>query len=191
LKPYICVIKGSALNIVLHICCGVCAAGAAQTLVNEGHAVRGFFYNPNIHPEEEYLRRMEAVRTVAQHLQFPIDVGPYTPDDWLGETAALKNEPEGGRRCEVCFKLRLKKTYQYMLDCNAEAFTTTLTISPRKSALIVNRIGREIDDKRFLVRDFKKKDGFLHATQLAKKWDLYRQYYCGCTYSMQKGETDG
>lgn len=159
--------------------------------MDEGHEVTGFYYNPNIHPEDEYVLRMETARLVAQQLQFPIDVGPYTPDDWLSTTASLKNEPEGGKRCEVCFRIRLEKTYRFMLDCNAEAFTTTLTLSPRKPAHIINGIGQEIDNNRFLIRDFKKKDGFLHATQSAKKWELYRQNYCGCIYSMVKGETDG
>jgi len=173
------------VKIVLHICCGVCAAGAVKTLVEEGHQVVGFFYNPNIHPAQEYERRLETAYRVAQELDFPLEAGPYTPEEWLKETNSLKHEPEGGKRCPVCFKIRLEETYLYMLDYGADAFTTTLTISPHKSAQVINKIGQEIGGDKFLVRDFKKKDGFKRAIQLARQWELYRQNYCGCIYSMR------
>jgi len=173
------------MKILLHICCGVCAAGVVERLTLEGHQVHGLFYNPNIHPQQEYDRRLGVARKVAQKLNFPLEVPPYTPEEWLKETIYLANEPEGGRRCEVCFRLRLKRAYLYMKDFGADAFTTTLTISPHKSAVVINRVGREIGGERFLARDFKKKEGFHRATELAKKWALYRQNYCGCIYSMR------
>jgi predicted adenine nucleotide alpha hydrolase (AANH) superfamily ATPase len=173
------------MKIVLHICCGVCAAGATEVLINEGHQVLGFFYNPNIYPAEEYQRRLETARRVAQELHFPLEVPVYEPEEWLKQTNSLSDEPEGGKRCHVCYRLRLEKTYDYMVDCGADAFTTTLTISPRKSAQIINSIGQEIGSGKFLMRDFKKKDGFKRAVEMAKKWELYRQDYCGCRYSMR------
>ncbi len=173
------------MKILLHICCGVCAAGVVERLALEGHQVHGLFYNPNIHPRQEYDRRLEVARKVAQKLNFPLEVPPYTPEEWFKETIYLANEPEGGRRCEVCFKLRLKEAYLYMKDCGADAFTTTLTISPHKSAAVINRVGWEIGGERFLARDFKKKEGFQRAMELAKKWALYQQNYCGCIYSMR------
>jgi len=174
------------MKILLHICCGVCAAGVAERLALEGHQVRGLFYNPNIHPRQEYDRRLEVARKVAQELNFPLEVPPYTPEEWFKETISLANEPEGGRRCEVCFRLRLKRAYLYMKDYGEDAFTTTLTISPHKSVAVINRVGREIGGGRFLARDFKKKEGFKRAMELAKKWALYRQNYCGCIYSMRR-----
>ena len=173
------------MKVVLHICCGVCAAGVVERLTLEGHEVLGLFYNPNIHPLEEYKRRLEATYKVAKEINFPLEVGPYTPEEWFEETSSLENEPEGGQRCEVCFRLRLKQAYLYLKDCGWDAFTTTLTVGPRKSALTVNRVGQEIGGDRFLVRDFKKKAGFQRATELAKKWALYRQDYCGCIYSLR------
>lgn len=173
------------MKVVLHICCGVCAAGAAGALLAEGHEVIGFFYNPNIHPTEEYHRRLEAARRVAQELHFPLEAGPYAPEEWFRETELLKHEPEGGKRCQVCFRIRLKSTYHYLAGCHADAFTTTLTVGPSKSAEVINNIGREIGGEKFLVRDFKKNDGFKLATQSAKRWGLYRQNYCGCKYSMR------
>jgi len=173
------------VKIVLHICCGVCAAGVVERLTLEGHQVLGLFYNPNIHPLEEYERRLAATCQVAKELNFSLEVGPYTLEEWFEETSSLENEPEGGRRCEVCFRLRLKKTHLYLKDCGWDAFTTTLTISPRKSADTINQAGQEIGGDTFLVRDFKKKQGSQRATELAKKWALYRQNYCGCIYSMR------
>ena len=177
------------MKVVLHICCGVCAAGVAERLMAEGHDVSGFFYNPNIHPPEEFHRRLEVAHRVAGEFGFPMVVAPYRPEEWHREADSLAGEPEGGRRCEVCFRLRLAKTYRYMLDQGADAFTTTLTISPHKSAEMINRIGREIGGYSFMVRDFKKKAGFHRAIELARQWELYRQDYCGCIYSMRDGKS--
>lgn len=173
------------MKVVLHICCAVCAAGAAASLIAEGHQVYGFFYNPNIHPPEEYRRRLENACRVARELSFPLAEGPYTPDEWLRQTASLKDEPEGGQRCAVCFRLRLEKTYRYMQECGGDAFTTTLTMGSNKPAAVINQIGGLIGGDSFLKRDFKKKEGFKHALALAKKWSLYRQNYCGCIYSIR------
>lgn len=175
------------MKVVLHICCAVCAAGAAEALIREGHEVVGFFYNPNIHPVEEYERRLEAAHIVARKLNFPLQVPVYTPEEWLKRAGPLKDEPEGGRRCQACFRLRLEEAYHYLIDCQADAFTTTLTVSPHKSALLINQIGQEIGGGKYLIRDFKKKDGFKRAVQLAKQWQLYRQDYCGCIYSLRGG----
>lgn len=176
------------MKVALHICCGVCAAGVVERLVSEGHQVSGFFYNPNIHPVEEYERRLEVARQVAGEMDFPLAVGQYESGLWFEKTKGLENEPEGGRRCPVCFRLRLEKAYAHMLEMDWDAFTTTLTVSPSKSATIVNQIGREIGGDRFLSRDFKKKDGFKRSMELAKKWELYRQHYCGCIYSLRESE---
>ena len=123
---------------------------------------------------------------MARETGFSLVVLPYIPPEWLEEAGALGKEPEGGRRCEACFRLRLKKTRDYMLAHGWDAFTTTLTVSPQKSADVINRVGREVGGDSFLVRDFKKKGGFQRTMELAKKWSLYRQHYCGCIYSMRE-----
>ncbi|MFC1905540.1 epoxyqueuosine reductase QueH [Chloroflexota bacterium] len=176
------------MKIVLHVCCGVCAAGVVKTLTEEGYQVTGYFYNPNIHPEQEYFKRLEAARRVSQELHFPLEIALYNPDDWLKETEHLEQEAEGGARCPVCFRMRLKKTFSYLKDCGADAFTTTLTISPHKSAIIVNRIGQDIGGDKFLARDFKKQEGFKKAIQLARQWQIYQQNYCGCRYSIREAK---
>ena len=174
------------MKAVLHICCGVCAAGAADMLLIEGHEVTGYFYNPNIYPRDEYDRRLDAARLVAQKLGFEIIEGPYDTAAWQLATAGLENEPEGGLRCTACFRVRLQMTYNQALERGAGAFTSTLTIGPRKSAADINRIGEEIGGEHYLSRDFKKKDGFKRAVQTAGDWGLYRQNYCGCIYSMKE-----
>lgn len=173
------------MKVVLHICCGVCAAGVAERLTREGHQIFGFFYNPNIHPREEYERRLEAAAKVAKKLNFPLAAGLYTPEEWFQETASLENEPEGGRRCEICYRFRLEKTYHHLEECRGDAFTTTLTVSPSKKTRVINQVGQEIGGDKFLVRDFKKQAGFQRSMELAKKWSLHRQNYCGCTYSQK------
>jgi predicted adenine nucleotide alpha hydrolase (AANH) superfamily ATPase len=157
-----------------------------ERLISEGHQIRGLFYNPNIHPLEEYQKRLDVARKVAKELNFPLEAGPYTPQEWLQETSSLADEPEGGKRCQVCFRIRLKQTYLYMKKHGWDAFATTLTVSPHKSAEVVNHIGGEVGGERFLSRDFKKKAGFQQAIELAKKWALYRQNYCGCIYSQRE-----
>jgi predicted adenine nucleotide alpha hydrolase (AANH) superfamily ATPase len=173
------------MKIILHICCGVCAAGVVERLTREGHEVRGYFYNPNIHPLAEYNRRLEVAQKVAQEFNFSLAVPPYLPQEWHKEIISLENEPEGGKRCEICFRLRLKQTFDYMREQGGDVFTTTLTVSPQKSAMLVNQVGGELGGERFLVRDFKKQEGFKRSMELAKKWALYRQHYCGCVYSQK------
>lgn len=174
------------MKVVLQICCGVCAAGVVTTLMDEGHEVTGYFCNPNIYPELEYRRRLAAARTVATMLSFPLITAPYNNEEWQQLCAPYAAAPEGGERCEHCFRLRLESTHRFMLSSGAEAFTTTLTISPHKSAETVNRVGRELGGDSFMARDFKKKDGFKRAIEAARQWGLYRQDYCGCIYSLME-----
>ena len=173
------------MKVVLHICCGVCAAGAADVLLTEGHQVIGYFHNPNIHPGQEYRLRLEAAQRTADKLKFELAAGPYDFEDWNKATAGMGDEPEGGPRCSVCYRLRLEKTFGFMRERGADAFTSTLTISPHKQAAEINRIGKELGGDRYMARDFKKKDGFKRSMEMARSWGLYRQNYCGCIYSLR------
>jgi predicted adenine nucleotide alpha hydrolase (AANH) superfamily ATPase len=153
-------------------------------LREEGYnQIIGFFYNPNIHPFKEYKKRIEIAYQVAKILNFELIEAEYDKDNWFKLTDSLKQEPEGGKRCWVCFKLRLGKTYEKAKQLNIQLFTTTLTVSPKKNALLINKIGKEIAPEYFLAEDFKKKDGFKKAMEFSKKYNLYRQNYCGCLYS--------
>ncbi len=170
-------------KVLLHICCGICASSVVQTLREENFYVVGFFYNPNIHPQQEYLKRQEVAKQVARILKFELILGSYDKEGWLAETRGFENEPEGGQRCFACFKMRLEQTQKKASQMNKSKFTTTLTVSPHKNATIINGIGKSISPSGFLARDFKKQKGFQLAIDFAKRYNLYRQNYCGCIYS--------
>ena len=172
------------MNILLHTCCGICAGGVAERLLAEGHRVTGYFFNPNIHPAEEYERRLQVAQAIARHIGFPLVVGEYDSQRWLAAVTGLESEPEGGRRCAICYSFRLLETQRVALERGFDAFTTTLTVTPRKPAAVVNRVGTEIGGGRFLARDFKKQDGFKRTNEIARKLGVYRQHYCGCVYSL-------
>jgi predicted adenine nucleotide alpha hydrolase (AANH) superfamily ATPase len=175
------------MKVLLHICCGVCASSVAERLMCEGHTVTGFFYNPNVHPADEYERRLEAARKVSRELGFELARGPYDRENWFQLIKGKEYEPEGGSRCETCFRMRLEKTYEYFRKKgDFKFFTTTLTVSPKKDALLVNRVGCDIAPDHFMAANFKTKNGFLRATELAREWGLYHQHYCGCIYSKEE-----
>ncbi|MDO9333836.1 MAG: epoxyqueuosine reductase QueH [Dehalococcoidales bacterium] len=179
------------MKVLLHVCCGVCAGSVVERLLSEGHQVTGYFFNPNIHPAIEYEKRLQVAQAVAESIGFPLSAGEYKPESWLKATVGLEKETEGGRRCEVCYRLRLEAAFQFMQEHSFDVFTTTLTVSPHKPAVVVNRVGKEIGGDKFLARDFKKQDGFKRANEIAKKLGLYRQHYCGCVYSLnQPGHED-
>jgi predicted adenine nucleotide alpha hydrolase (AANH) superfamily ATPase len=174
------------MKVLLHICCGVCAGSVAERLMCEGYEVTGFFYNPNIHPADEYQKRLKAAEKVAHHLQFELIEGPYEREKWFPLVKGKEYEPEGGERCRICFEMRLKKTYKQLLKGMFDRFATTLTVSPLKNVDLVNQTGREINEERFICADFKKKNGYQRAVELARELDLYRQTYCGCIYSLEE-----
>jgi predicted adenine nucleotide alpha hydrolase (AANH) superfamily ATPase len=170
-------------KILLHICCGVCSSSVVERLREEGYQPIGFFYNPNIHPQEEYLRREDTAKQAARILKFELIPASYDKDGWLVKTKGLENEPEGGRRCPVCFKMRLEETEKMARKMNIPKFTTTLSVSPHKNSAVINDIGSKLSPSNFLARDFKKHDGFKLAIEFSKRYNLYRQIYCGCIYS--------
>ena len=172
-------------EVLLHICCGVCASSVVERLREDGYKPKGFFYNPNIHPKEEYLKRQEEAKQVARILKFELVLGSYNKDKWLAKIKGLENEPEGGRRCSVCFNMRLEETQRRAKQMSIPKFATTLTVSPHKNTTVINEIGKAISPSGFLALDFKRKSGFRLAIEFAKRYNLYRQNYCGCIYSKQ------
>jgi predicted adenine nucleotide alpha hydrolase (AANH) superfamily ATPase len=173
-------------RILLHICCAPCATYSIERVLKDGYQVIGYFYNPNIQPLNEYKRRLKEVKKLAKIMELTIYFGNYNLKEWFRRIKGLEKEPEGGKRCEQCFKMRLEQTAIFAIEKNIKFFTTTLTISPHKNSELIHRIGREIGDKyglEFLPYNFKKKDGFKKSIILSKKFNLYRQNYCGCIFS--------
>ncbi|MBF0216805.1 MAG: epoxyqueuosine reductase QueH [Candidatus Omnitrophica bacterium] len=171
------------MNILLHICCGVCSASVVERLKSEGHTVTGYFYNPNIWPPEEYLKRLDIARAVSREMDFTLHEGVYEHDIWLGRVKGMEGGPEGGKRCGECFRMRLNRTFEIFRKGGYDVFTTTLTVSPVKDKDVVNGIGEEIAGDKFLRADFKKKGGYQRSLAIAKEMGLYRQNYCGCEFS--------
>lgn len=169
-------------RVLLHICCGVCAGAVVQKLRDDGFEVTGFFYNPNIYPEKEYEQRLEVVRQASQLLGFTLVEGPYEINAWLERVQGLEAEPEGGQRCQVCFRMRLQKTAEKAREMGIEHIASTLSVSPHKNVQEINAIGQGLSAG-FLPYDFKKQDGFKKTMDFAKKHGFYRQHYCGCKYS--------
>lgn len=166
----------------MHICCGVCAGAVVQKLRDDGFEVAGYFYNPNIHPAEEYERRREVVRKASRLLGFELVAGPYDNIVWQEQIKSLEEEPEGGKRCPVCFQVRLQKAADKARELGIKYLASTLSVSPHKNVQEINMIGQELS-KGFLPYDFKKQDGFKKTMDFAKEHNFYRQHYCGCESS--------
>jgi predicted adenine nucleotide alpha hydrolase (AANH) superfamily ATPase len=171
--------------LLAHICCGPDAIYAVA-LLQADHEVTGVFYNPNIDPREEYDRRLGEVLKVERILGFTLIAGDYDRPRWEKAVRAFRDEPERGRRCDVCAALRLDRTARLAREAGISAFTTIMSVSPRKKADAINRIGRRIGAKyglRFLESDFKKKGGFQKSVELSRRYGLYRQSDCGCAFA--------
>ncbi len=179
-------------KILLHTCCAPCASVAIVRLLPEFNPVL-LFYNPNIHPEKEYIQRREETKRLADFWNLKFIEGPYYDKTWgfwkwFALASPLKNEPEGGKRCKVCFGLRLRYTAMKASYMGIKYFTTTLTTGPNKPASIINVIGKRWAQAYgliFIEADFKKKNGYLASVRMSKQLNLYRQHYCGCIYSFR------
>jgi len=172
-------------KLLLHICCAGCGAYVSQKL-KDNFDVCLFFYNPNIFPYSEYEQRLEDVRKISERYKIELLVGEYEHKAWLKKIKDYENEPEKGKRCEICYFDRLELTAQTAKSKKFDFFTTTLTVSPHKLANKIIEMGKELSQKyevEFLPEDFKKKNGFKEASALSKRIGLYRQNYCGCEFS--------
>ena len=177
-------------RLLLHVCCAPCSTHVVQSLKGQ-FDVTGHFYNPNIHPEAEYLRRAAEMEGYSGRINLPLRVSRYDPDLWREAVRGLEGEPEGGERCLVCYRLRLKTTASLARGEGFTHFTTSLSVSPHKRADAINAVGREIASSyglEFYAADFKKKDGFAQSLRLSQEAGLYRQDYCGCVYSLKERE---
>lgn len=175
-------------KMLVHICCAPDALYVMEIL-KENYEVSGFFYNPNIFPRTEYKLRLEETKKVARILNFNLIEGSYDIEWWLKITQKFKEEPEKGKRCDICYAMRLKKTAEKASSLDCDIFTSVMSLSPLKKADVLNRVGRMFAFKyklNFLEANFKKKDGFRKSIDLSKRYELYRQNYCGCKYSMRK-----
>ena len=183
--------KGRTPSVLLHVCCAPCSSYCLEYL-SDYFEITVFFYNPNISLSQEYDYRLSEEKRYISLRDFKNSVniieGEYEPKDFFDAAKGLENEPEGGKRCAECFKLRLEATAKKAKELGFDYFTTTLTISPLKNAALLNEIGFEMAEKygvNWLPSDFKKREGYKRSIELSREYDLYRQNYCGCIYSKQ------
>ena len=182
-------------GILLHSCCGPCSSSVLE-LLSKYFDVTVLWYNPNLYPEAEYDKRLETqkqlIDAIAENgVQAKLLVEPWRSEDYFSRIKGLENEPEEGKRCLECFKIRLEETARIASERGFEWFCTTLTVSSRKDAVAINAIGREAEAKygvKWLPSEFKKREGNHRSIILSEKYGLYRQEYCGCVFSLVNRE---
>lgn len=173
-------------KILLHSCCAPCGGQVITELRKQGFEVTVFFYNPNIFPFEEYEIREKEIEKFCQSQNINFIKGDWNHQDWLEFIKGGEKEQEGGMRCIKCYEFRLEKISKYAQENNFDYFASTLSISPHKNAFKINEVGRQLAQKykiNFYEADWKKHDGFKKSCQLSKKYNFYRQTYCGCEFS--------
>lgn len=173
-------------KVLLHTCCAICSAYPIQHLQSLGYEVLCYFYNPNIFPESEYQKRLEAQEILCENLGCKLLVEEYNPQEFF--EIGLENEPEKGKRCEKCFDLRLSQTFETAQNLGIENVSTSIVISPHKDFELISQMGLSFGEKygiNYLAIDFKKNDGMKKSNEAAKNLELYRQDYCGCKYSVR------
>lgn len=179
-------------KLLLHSCCAPCSSSVI-TLLTKYFDITILYYNPNISPIEEYKKRKEEqIRLIKEIDKIgSIDIldCDYDNEIYENKIKGYENCPERGERCTICFNLRLEKTAKIAKENNYDYFCSTLTVSPYKNANLINQIGSSLGEKykiKWLYSDFKKADGYKKSIELSKKYNLYRQDYCGCIYSQRK-----
>lgn len=178
-------------TLLIHSCCAPCSSYVLEYL-SEYFKITVFYYNPNIYPESEYTKRIAEQQKLIRDMKFRYPVsflaGEYDKEKFYEMAAGMEDLKEGGARCMKCYELRLSEAARQAVAGGFEYFTTTLSISPMKNAQKLNEIGLRVGEEygvKYLVSDFKKKNGYKRSIELSKEYGLYRQDYCGCEFSMR------
>ena len=181
-------------RVLLHSCCGPCSSAVLE-YITQYFDVTLLWYNPNLYPKEEFDRRfrtqVELIEKMGLADKVDILAEPWKSEDYYRRVKGLENEPEGGKRCAECFRLRLLETARLAKHYGYDYFCTTLTLSRHKDAVLINTIGEEIAKAvgvGWLPSDFKKRNGENRSIELSEQYGLYRQLYCGCEFSLRKRE---
>ncbi len=186
-------------KILLQSCCAPCSTAVIERLADT-YDITILYYNPNIYPEEEYLKRkneeikyIDILHKTKPEINIDFLDCDYDNITFYDAVKGLENEREGGARCAVCFKVRLSKTAMLAKQHGFDLFGTTLTVSPHKNAELINMIGKSLEKEcgvEFLESNFKKQNGYKRSVELAKENDLYRQNYCGCEFALRVQEKE-
>ncbi|MDE6834633.1 MAG: epoxyqueuosine reductase QueH [Ruminococcus sp.] len=179
-------------SLLLHVCCAPCSSHTL-CILERYFNITLYFCNPNISPESEFIYRLNELKRLVSEMHLDIEIieEEYNPEIFYKLAEGLENLPERSERCQKCISHRLEMSAQKAKLLNCDYFTTTLTISPHKDCTFINQCGADISDKYgvdYLFSDFKKHDGYKHSIELSRKYNLYRQNYCGCIYSKINSE---
>lgn len=179
-------------KLLLHSCCAPCSTYILEYLT-EHFDISVLYYNPNIHPSEEFYKREREqerfINLVEKKNKIDLIKADYNPKEFFAVVKGHELDKEGGDRCAICYELRLDQAAQYAKKLGYDYFTTTLSISPHKNAQVINSIGERLEEKydvKYLYADFKKKNGFKRSIELCNQFDIYRQDYCGCVFSLKE-----
>ncbi|MBT3817278.1 MAG: epoxyqueuosine reductase QueH [Candidatus Magasanikbacteria bacterium] len=173
-------------RLLFHVCCGPCSIALFEELKEQFDEVVAYFYNPNIHPEEEYERRKKEVELLCEEAGVSFVEGPYDSENWFALTKDLKEEREGGSRCGLCFDMRVKRAVEYAREHGFDTVATSITSGRNKRADVINPIGLTHAMEQglvFLEADWKKGGRQEKGIAMGKEKGVYRQDYCGCVYS--------
>ena len=177
-------------KMLLHSCCGPCSTAVIEKLLEE-YNITVYYYNPNIYPYDEYLHRLQEQKRFLKEKygkKIKLIEGEWGCEKFNKLASGLELEKEGGSRCAICFNMRLEQTAKFAVENGFDIFTTTLSVSPYKNHLLLNDIGQKLSNKykvEYLPANFKKNDGYLRSIKLSKEYELYRQDYCGCEFSLK------
>ena len=177
-------------KILLHVCCAPCSGAIIEELITSGIEPFLFFCNPNVYPEEEYLKRKKEVIRFAGKKNLPYFDPPYDPAAWNQSIQGLEKEPERGKRCSVCFEFRLNETARFAAEKEFSVFATTLGISRWKDLDQVNAAGKKAESLysklTFWPQNWRENEGQKRMYEVVKRENFYMQNYCGCLYSIRK-----
>ena len=176
-------------KLLMHSCCAPCAGEIMEAVAASGIDTTIYFYNPNIHPKEEYEIRKEENIRFAEKLGFDFIDADYDKDNWFERVSGLEDEPERGERCTVCFDMRFERSALYANENGFDVFATTLGISRWKDLNQINGAGLRAANKynnlTFWDFNWRKQGGSSRMLEISKKEKFYKQEYCGCVYSLR------
>lgn len=186
-------------KLLLHVCCGACSC-YPLIFLQDLFDVTVLFSNSNIYPYEEYIKRLNALKgyvsSIEEKLNTKIKIveDAYNHENFIRELVPFKDEKEGGTRCHICIKMRMERLFEYASKNGYNLVTTVMSISRNKDAYYLNELGKTLEHKypdiRYFVNDFKKSGGQDIGVELSKVFNVYRQDYCGCEFSL-KGDQNG
>lgn len=185
-------------KILIHSCCAPCSTYVLEYLAQYAD-ITIYFANSNIHPRLEYELRSQVQQKFIQDFNdktghnIKFLEAPYQPAEFLKQVKHLRNEPEGGARCHICYKMRLDLAAIKAQELGFDYFASALTLSPKKNSQKINELGFEIQEffaVKYLPSDFKKNNGYKRSIEICKEYDVYRQCYCGCIFAAKQQGID-